>query len=388
MTISLKNLLWIGFFLRLGIAWFLLNSGFYLAFTGDIENFHQTARETLGLGAAVNPLIAEEFTIDDAYSYFISLIYMLTTDSMYLTSILSCFVWFFSGYFFIKIMDVLELNKRKQKIIFLIYIFLPSSLLNTGVPLRESYELLAVNLSIYSSLQWYFQRNLKYLFVLCTGILLMGLMHIAMLAFGVILFIFTLILISSREDKGRYFFLLPTSLLVLLPIFGFNYISQYLDYFGGQGLEGAGEELADAVRLFQVGSIIDSGGSRAQYADLKLEIEGVSGLLFFLPAALFQYLFEPMPWRNLSLVDYILVLENMMRAVFIFFAVRGLFVLPSKSNEKKIIFFLLVCFFSTELIWAVGTTNWGTASRHHVPSLGILLLLGLAFQQYYKKIKT
>ena len=218
--------------------------------------------------------------------------------------------------------------------------------------------------------------------------LLMGLMHIAMLAFGVILFIFTLILISSREDKGRYFFLLPTSLLLLLPIFGFNYISQYLDYFGGQGLEGAGEELADAVRLFQVGSIIDSGGSRAQYADLKLEIEGVSGLLFFLPASLFQYLFEPMPWRNLSLVDYILVLENMMRAVFIFFAVRGLFVLPSKSNEKKIIFFLLVCFFSTELIWAVGTTNWGTASRHHVPSLGILLLLGLAFQQYYKKIKT
>ena len=224
MTISLKNLLWIGFFLRLGIAWLLLSSGFYLAFTGDIENFHQTAREMLGLGAAVNPLIAEEFTIDDAYSYFISLIYMLTTDSMYLTSTLSCFVWFFSGYFLIKIMDVLKLNLRRQKILFLIYILLPSSLLNTGVPLRESYELLAVNLSIYSSLQWYFQRNLKYLFVFFIGILLMGLMHIAMLVFGVILFIFTLILISIREDKSSYFFLLPTSLLVLIPIFGFNYI--------------------------------------------------------------------------------------------------------------------------------------------------------------------
>ena len=385
MIISLKNLLWIGVFLRLGIAWLLLSSGFYLAFTGDIENFHQTAREMLGLGAAVNPLIAEEFTIDDAYSYFISLIYMLTTDSMYLTSTLSCFVWFFSGYFLIKIMDVLKLNLRRQKILFLIYILLPSSLLNTGVPLRESYELLAVNLSIYSSLQWYFQRNLKYLFVFFIGILLMGLMHIAMLVFGVILFIFTLILISFREDKSSYFFLLPTSLLVLIPIFGFNYISQYLDYFGGQGLEGAGAELADAVRLFQFGSIIDSGASRAQYAELQLEIDGISGLLFFLPTALFQYLFEPMPWRNLSLVDYVLVLENLMRAIFIFFGVKGLFVLP--SNQKKIIFFLLACYLSTELIWAVGTTNWGTASRHHVPSLGILLLIGLAFQQYYKKME-
>ena len=385
MIISLKNLLWIGFFLRLGIAWLLLSSGFYLAFTGDIENFHQTAREMLGLGATINPFIAEEFTIDDTYSYFISLIYMLTTDSMYLTSILSCLVWFFSGYFLIKIMDVLKLNLRRQKILFLIYILLPSSLLNTGVPLRESYELLAVNLSIYSSLQWYFQRNLKYLFVFFIGILLMGLMHIAMLVFGVILFIFTLILISFREDKSSYFFLLPTSLLVLIPIFGFNYISQYLDYFVGQGLEGSGAELADAVRLFQFGSIIDSGASRAQYAELQLEIDGISGLLFFLPTALFQYLFEPMPWRNLSLVDYVLVLENLMRAIFIFFGVKGLFVLP--SNQKKIIFFLLACYLSTELIWAVGTTNWGTASRHHVPSLGILLLIGLAFQQYYKKME-
>ena len=213
----------------------------------------------------------------------------------------------------------------------------------------------------------------------------MGLMHIAMLVFGVILFIFTLILISFREDKSSYFFLLPTSLLVLIPIFGFNYISQYLDYFGGQGLEGAGAELADAVRLFQFGSIIDSGASRAQYAELQLEIDGISGLLFFLPTALFQYLFEPMPWRNLSLVDYVLVLENLMRAIFIFFGVKGLFVLP--SNQKKIIFFLLACYLSTELIWAVGTTNWGTASRHHVPSLGILLLIGLAFQQYYKKME-
>tara|TARA_Y100000590_G_scaffold267565_1_gene300471 strand:+ start:1815 stop:2927 length:1113 start_codon:yes stop_codon:yes gene_type:complete len=370
------------------MAWLLLSSGLYLTFTGDVENFHQTARELMGISGTFNPYFRETLTIDDAYSFFISYVYTVTTDSMYVTSTLSCFAWFFSGYFLIEIMNLLEINKKRQVILFLIYIFLPSSLLNTGLPLRESYELLAVNLSIYSSLQWYFQRNLKYIFGLFVAIILMGLMHVAMFAFGVILFFLTLILISLREDKNRYFFLLPTSLLILLPILGFDNIAAYLDYFGGQGLEGAGEELANAVGLFQIGSIIDAGESRAQYADLNLEIDGVSGLLFFLPTALFQYLFEPMPWRNLSLVDYVLVLENMMRAVFIFFAVRGLFMLPSKSNEKKIIFFLLVCYLSTELIWAVGTTNWGTASRHHVPSLGLLLLLGLAFQQYYKKIKT
>ncbi|MEQ1711209.1 MAG: hypothetical protein ABL908_07400, partial [Hyphomicrobium sp.] len=34
----------------------------------------------------------------------------------------------------------------------------------------------------------------------------------------------------------------------------------------------------------------------------------------------------------------------------------------------------LVC----ETIWAVGTVNWGTALRHHLPALGCLLVAGLA----------
>ena len=32
-----------------------------------------------------------------------------------------------------------------------------------------------------------------------------------------------------------------------------------------------------------------------------------------------------------------------------------------------------------EFVWALGTTNWGTASRHHVPIFGVLLIIGIAF---------
>ena len=213
----------------------------------------------------------------------------------------------------------------------------------------------------------------------------MTLLHMAMFAFGAIIFISTLFLISLREDKNRFFILFPISFLAISLIYGSTYIFQYFDYYGGEGISGAGEGLADAVSLFQAGSIIDSMGSRAQYAELSLERDGLSGLLYFAPVALFQYLFEPMPWRSLSIVDYVLVLENIMRAIFIFYGIKGLFVLPSLF--KKILFFLLVCYLSAEMIWALGTTNWGTASRHHLPSLGILLLLGLAFQDYYKSSK-
>ena len=378
-------MLWFGFFLRLGLAWILLSSGFYLTFTGDVVTFHGMAREIIGLGESVNPDMSQEITIDDSYFFFIGLIYLLTTDSMYVTSIFSCLAWFFSGYFLIKIMNLLEVSKKKQIILLFIYIFLPSSLLNTGLPLRESYEMLVVNMSIYSSLMWYFERSAKYLFILLLGMLLMTLLHMAMFAFGAIIFISTLFLISISEDKNRVFILFPISGLAISLIYGSTYFYQFFDYYGGQGVSGAGGQLADAVRVFQAGAIIDSMGSRAQYVELSLERDGLSGLLYFLPVAFFQYLFEPMPWRSLNLVDYVLVLENIMRAIFIFYGIKGLFVLPSLF--KKIIFFLLVCYLSAEMIWAVGTTNWGTASRHHLPALGILLLLGLAFQDYYKSSK-
>ena len=30
-----------------------------------------------------------------------------------------------------------------------------------------------------------------------------------------------------------------------------------------------------------------------------------------------------------------------------------------------------------ELVWAMGTINWGTATRHHVPGYSVIVLLGV-----------
>ena len=38
-----------------------------------------------------------------------------------------------------------------------------------------------------------------------------------------------------------------------------------------------------------------------------------------------------------------------------------------------------------EVIWALGTVNWGSAARHHVPAMGLLLIGSLAFQGTQKR---
>ena len=59
----------------------------------------------------------------------------------------------------------------------------------------------------------------------------------------------------------------------------------------------------------------------------------------------------------------------------------------SGSQNKQLIFlkcFLL--FLGIELIWAIGTANWGNAIRHHVPGLPIIIILfSISLKNIYEK---
>ena len=39
---------------------------------------------------------------------------------------------------------------------------------------------------------------------------------------------------------------------------------------------------------------------------------------------------------------------------------------------------IFLMWFSIELIWSIGTINWGTAFRHHTVAYGLLVLASIA----------
>ena len=48
--------------------------------------------------------------------------------------------------------------------------------------------------------------------------------------------------------------------------------------------------------------------------------------------------------------------------------------------KNKISIIVLIIYLAVEFVWAMGTSNWGTAMRHHTIANGILLIsLGLTF---------
>ena len=134
-------------------------------------------------------------------------------------------------------------------------------------------------------------------------------------------------------------------------------------------------------------AVIEYEGRAIYRTDIA--ISGLGDLVLYMPVFLFQYLFEPMPWRMSSLLDVVALLENVLRAWLIWNVLKYFRVISNKNpmyiehklfGHGRLIFFIFLSFLVMESIWSTGTSNWGNAMRHHVPSLGMLLVAGFAYQ--------
>jgi predicted RND superfamily exporter protein len=74
-------------------------------------------------------------------------------------------------------------------------------------------------------------------------------------------------------------------------------------------------------------------------------------------------------------MDIYALLESMLRFVLLFFAVSSW--RRSSGEVRSYYDFLLIVVLGMELMWALGTINWGTATRHHVPGHSVIVLLGV-----------
>jgi hypothetical protein len=43
------------------------------------------------------------------------------------------------------------------------------------------------------------------------------------------------------------------------------------------------------------------------------------------------------------------------------------------------VLFVFLSYLVIETIWSLGTVNWGTAIRHHLPSIGLLVVVAFAY---------
>jgi hypothetical protein len=360
MFFSPRTVIAFGFFLRLLVA---IWNGFLGPTPGasmDSRGMHIMALNFPDI------LILSPSTGALNYVYLLSRFYDLTIDSLFWGSLMSCFAWTASAVLLLKTMNLLSIVRPHQSKAMLVYSLLPSSICFTAIILREPYQLLLVNLAIYAALKIFLNRSFLHWLVMIFAILGFSLLHHALFIFGFAIGITTLIMLSRSRYKGfsgvKLFFLAPViGLLVFLAISVFSNKSG---------------KLVDAVERFRNNASSSEG--RAQYLD-KIDLKSIEDLLLYSPKIFSHYLFEPMPWRNLSGVDYAAIMENIVRAWLICLSLIGLRKLPAQNISP--VMFVFINYFILEFIWSMGTVNWGTALRHHIPSSGLLVIAAFAYSR-------
>ena len=376
MISKVKLVLWLGFFLRLVNAFYNGFIGSTYGASDDSLGFHLNAVEI-----SQNPEF-DVFVIGYIYQYILGLFYFITTDSLFLGSALSALGWLASAFILLLIMRILSFDSSNQWRVMLIYALIPSSLMYTSVTLREPFQLLFINLALYAALKIYFHRSIAHWLVLFLAAVGMGVLHGALLASAIFIIAGTLFLLTTRNRKGMSFtkVILVSPIVILCLFYGF---SLFTTFSYGDRLE---DGLSLAVQTYQEGTM--EAEQRAGYRT-DIEINGLGGLILSIPSFLFQYLFEPMPWKISSIVDVVVLLENMLRFWLIWNVLKYLvgsylnkpmFVARNYFVNERFIFFIFLSYLLMETFWSLGTSNWGTASRHHVPSLGLLLVASFAYR--------
>ena len=162
------------------------------------------------------------------------------------------------------------------------------------------------------------------------------------------------------------------TLIVFLGLFQFTIFNQgYAKHIGTVDLE-----LTGAVEKFRNKGAELEG--RAQYMSQE-EIKDIMDLLLHSPKIVFSYLFEPMPWRHLIAIDIVVLFENLLRAWLIWRVWAGFRKLPTEWKGPLV--FIFINYLTLEILWSIGTINWGTAMRHHLSSFGLLVVSAFIYSK-------
>jgi len=358
--------------------WFVIALHFGVAFTnvflfvtpgagGDVNFFHQSG---VALAQSENFLF---FTRGKLYQSILGVVYWIFEPSLLLGSQLSILMFAFSCVVLIKILVLLDLSRYKVSVI-LVFGALPSMFFLGSVPLRESYQILFFMLATYCGLRMLMGKNkMVYGVFMVVSAWIMGMFHNGLIIFSVFLvplFMFYNIYSASgwlAVRKG-YSLKIIVMLTLISSIFFFTKL-QYVDL--GAYTSAFNIDIWKKIVMFQSRSL--SVVTRATY---YVPLDGSS---FFTAAytsliLYFHYLFSPFPWQIENIMDAGACLEAILRMVLIGFSFK--YLCRAHGVQFRLLLLMLILFFSMSFMWAMGTTNYGTAIRHNTLSWWVLAITG------------
>jgi hypothetical protein len=358
---KLNLIIFFGFLLRLLYAAWVGIQGYESGLSMDAQGFFMRMI-LIARSGLYEPMGVGEGIILNSYGTLMGIF----AENVFFACFLSCLIWWAAAKMFIASLEIINIDTQTGIIAAALFAFWPTAIPYTAIPIREPAQLMFTNIALFGSLSLLVRRNSLAWVLILIGALGAGRLHGGLSAFA-ISFIGLIIVFFPLLAGRRFNFFGPViglALLIPLAYFGFGAVSNVgYDLSGGvlESIQGYQEK---GVEIF----------GRTNYKD-EAEVYSLTAALIALPVGLLQYLFEPMPWRVSAIIDMILTVENLLRLALIMTAITS-WRKAFYRNDRLVIAFLFLAYLLQEAFWSIGTVNWGTASRHHVPALGLLLSAG------------
>ena len=349
---------------------------------------------------------------------------VVSGSTIYIQSLGYCYRAFGSSHFFgkelsvlafvlscvvlVKLVDLLALRRFRVGII-LLFGLLPSAVIFMSVTLRESWQALFFLLSVYWAIRLWKQPGILNVSFLLISALCLALTHHGLSRFAVYLLVISVywaIRLWKRPGILILLFMLMCALCMAFLHQGLARYAIYLIvislYWGifsrkmsvrwsrSVRLLFAGLLIACVIVLAQkmgllmtVGQAVDAAAHTRQILlvydvrtnfSFALDTSSVLGIVTTVPMVFVEYMFAPFPWQVENVKDLWALLESILRFLLLFFAISSW--RRSSGEVRSYYNFLLLVTLGMEFVWALGTINWGTATRHHVPGYSVIVLLG------------
>jgi len=424
----------INFFLLITSAFILRVAlciqGFFFftpASSGDADRYHSCGAYYAGhVTDSFTQMICDYYYYDsqlnnDLYVHFLKNLYLLFGNNVFVGNFSSTILWLISVILIYKILSKIRLKDNYKFIILIFFCFSPSSIIYTVVTLRESLQLFLITYSTYLLIYiFYFKEKIffNFLLLVITIAILSQLHHwffvVPFILIGLIFF-YMVINLNKYLQLFIYIIFFTTSYIIIQEYDVLNsftlIVTQYLE-----GSIGSSRNIysTEVWALDRANMVLNNDGfyyARAQYlfesdicpnlmpgnfgnrtlndiVNLSCENKEMPFLtltLILFPKLFFNYFLAPFPFLtivNLSISDYILFFENILRFSLICYFIKNFLL----RRINKFYFFLFLFYLAIEVFFTVGTTNWGTASRHHIITYGLLCMISFFSIKNFKNI--
>jgi hypothetical protein len=330
------------------------------------------------LGLVVMILNGEEHTMlakSDDLSTFLQIhafIAKIFVPSIIVGGLFSAFIWLLSALIILQITKDLKFSDEDRFFCLIIYCFFPSSIMITSVMLREVFQLLFVNLAFFFLIKSFISSKLKsvLLFVLSIITLVIAAQfHKGLVIFATLSVILSIIYLAILGfDKLK----IPNKKIIIISMLIFiSFCLVITIKFKLESINFQYDEFMSKIIYFLEKQTNNHFFTRATYIYNK-DMDSILDIIFFIPEMFVNYFIQPLPSNIDTFGDYIAFFENILRIAFIAFCI--FFSFNKDVPNRKIFILLFLNFLLLELVWSIGTVNYGTAIRHHIPGLGLILI--------------